>query len=68
MPRAYMAMYLVVKSGKTALMLGDQDRGKAAVAVSRDVQAQWALIGKHCLAAPAISKQQSNCAEFDVGH
>lgn len=46
---------LVIEPGKAAFVLGDQDRGEAAIAVARDVYPQRSVVGQHRLAALAVA-------------
>ena len=46
---------LVIKARKTALMLGDQDRCEATIAVSGDIQTKRPIVGQNGLAAFAIA-------------
>src|SRR5690606_27035677 len=46
---------LVVKTGETALVLGDQQRLEAAVSVARHLDADRAILGQHRLGTLAIA-------------
>jgi hypothetical protein len=55
MPRAYMAMILVVEAGEAPLVLGDEQRLERTIPVARHVDAQRAVLGQHGLATRAVA-------------
>ena len=46
---------LVVEAGEAPLVLGDEQRLEAAVAIARHLHTQWTIVGEHRLGAGAVA-------------